>query len=262
VSLLPVALLVPAGVVAGVVGSAGGITSLISYPALLAVGVPPLPANVGNIVAAVVIGPGSALSSRRELKGTRQLLVRLLPVAALGSVAGALLLLATPPGVFARVVPFLVALGALVLLLQPTLVSWRSSDQADEGSERREGSNGGEPGLRALGVWVALISVYAGYFGAGSGVMFLAAVLFHESRVPQANAVKNVVVAATCAAAAVVLVLAAPVPWGSVVPLAAGLLVGSTLGPVLVRRMPGSAVRWLAAALGFGLATYLWLQPA
>ena len=111
-------------------------------------------------------------------------------------------------------------------------------------------------------VWVALVSVYAGYFGAGSGVMFLAAVLFHESRVPQANAVKNVVVAATCAAAAVVLVLTAPVPWGSVVPLAAGLLVGSTLGPVLVRRMPGSAVRWLAAALGFGLAAYLWLQPA
>lgn len=256
-SFHPVALLVPAGVVAGVVGSAGGITSLISYPALLAVGVPPLPANVGNIVAAVVIGPGSALSSRRELEGTQRLLVRLLPVAAVGSVAGALLLLATPPGVFARVVPFLVALGALVLLLQPRLVSWRSSDQAHEG---REGSDGGEPGLRALGVWVALISVYAGYFGAGSGVMFLAAVLFYESRVPQANAVKNVVVAATCAAAAVVLVLAAPVPWASVVPLAAGLLVGSALGPVLVRRMPGSAVRWFAATLGFGLAVYLWFQ--
>jgi len=250
VSLLPVALLVPAGVVAGVVGSAGGITSLISYPALLAVGVPPLPANVGNIVAAVAIGPGSALSSRRELEGTRRLLVRLLPVAAAGSVAGALLLLATPPGVFARVVPFLVALGSLVLLLQPVILSWRHGGQA------------GELGVGALGGWVALISVYGGYFGAGSGVMFLAAVLFYESRVPQANAVKNVVVAVTCAAAAVVLVLTAPVPWASVVPLAAGLLVGSALGPVLVRRMPGSAVRWLAAALGFGLAIYLWLQPS
>jgi uncharacterized membrane protein YfcA len=247
VSLLSVALLVPAGVVAGVVGSAGGITSLISYPALLAVGVPPLPANVGNIVAAVAIGPGSALSSRRELEGTRRLLVRLLPVAAAGSVAGALLLLATPPGVFARVVPFLVALGSLVLLLQPTILSWRRGEAFGAGT---------------LGLVVALVSVYGGYFGAGSGVMFLAAVLFYESRVPRANAVKNVVVAATCAAAAVVLILTAPVPWASVVPLAAGLLVGSALGPLLVRRVPGSAVRWLASALGFGLAVYLWLQPA
>ena len=246
-SLLPVALLVPAGVVAGVVGSAGGITSLISYPALLAVGVPPLPANVGNIVAAVAIGPGSALSSRRELEGSRRLLTRLLPVAAVGSVGGALLLLATPPGVFARVVPFLVAVGSLVLLLQPTILSWRRGEAFGAGT---------------LGLVVALVSVYGGYFGAGSGVMFLAAVLFYESRVPRANAVKNVVVAASCAAAAVVLILTAPVPWASVVPLAAGLLVGSALGPVLVRRMPGSAVRWLASALGFGLAVYLWLQPA
>jgi uncharacterized membrane protein YfcA len=245
VSLLSAALLVPAGVVAGVVGSAGGITSLISYPALLAAGVPPLPANVGNIVAAVAIGPGSALSSRSELAGTRPLLVRLLPVAAVCSVAGALLLLATPPGVFARVVPFLVALGSVVLLLQPVILSWR---------------RGGELGVGTLGVLVALVSVYSGYFGAGSGVMLLAAVLFYESRVPQANAVKNVVVAATCAAAAVVLILTAPVPWASVVPLAAGLLVGSAIGPVLVRRMPGSAVRWLAATLGFGLAVYLWFQ--
>jgi hypothetical protein len=247
VSLLPVALLVPAGVVAGVVGSAGGITSLISYPALLAVGVPPLPANVGNIVAAVAIGPGSALSSRRELEGTRRLLTRLLPVAAVGSVAGALLLLATPPGVFARVVPCLVALGSLVLLLQPAILSWRRGEAF---------------GVGTLGLVVALVSVYGGYFGAGSGVMFLAAVLFYESRVPRANAVKNVVVAATCMAAAVVLVLTAPVPWAAVVPLAAGLLVGSALGPVLVRRMPGTVVRWLASALGFGLALYLWFQPA
>jgi uncharacterized membrane protein YfcA len=117
------ALLVPAGVVAGVLGSAGGITSLVSYPALLAVGVPPLPANVANIVAATAMGPGAALSSRPELVGTRRLVTRLLVLGILGSVAGAVLLLSTPAGVFARVVPFLVALGALVLLLQPRLVT-------------------------------------------------------------------------------------------------------------------------------------------
>ena len=246
-TLLTALLLVPAGVVAGVLGSAGGITSLVSYPALLAAGVPPLPANVGNIVAAVALGPSSALASREELTGRRPVLLRLLPLALVGSAAGALLLLATPPGVFARIVPFLVATGALVLLLQPALVA-------------RHG--GGELGVGALALVVTPVSVYSGYFGAGSGVMFLAAVLFYESRVPPANAMKNVLVGVTCAAAALVLVLTAPVPWSAVVPLALGLLVGGALGPRVVRRVPGRVVRWFAAALGFGLAIYLWFAAA
>jgi uncharacterized membrane protein YfcA len=247
VTFLHAVLLVPAGVVAGVLGSAGGITSLVSYPALLAVGLPPLPANVGNIVAAVALGPGSTLASRTELAGRRPVLLRLLPLALAGAVGGTLLLLSTPPGVFARIVPFLVATGALVLLLQPTLLSRR---------------RGGELGVGTLALVVAGVSVYSGYFGAGSGVMFLAAVLFYESRIPPANAMKNVLVGVTCAAAAVVLVVTAPVPWSAVAPLALGLLVGGALGPGLVRRVPGHVVRWGAAALGFGLAVYLWFQAA
>jgi len=246
VSRLAVALLVPAGIVAGVLGSAGGITSLVSYPALLAAGVPPLPANVANIVAATAIGPGAALSSRPELVGTRRLVIRLLVLGIVGSVAGAGLLLSTPPGVFARVVPFLVATGALVLLLQPRLVTWR----------------GGAVPVGTLSAFVVVVSVYSGYFGAGSGVMFLAIVLFYEARVPQANAIKNVVVTVTCAAAALVLVLTGPVPWAAVLPLAGGLLVGGALGPMVVRRLPGRVVRWTGAALGFVLAVYLWLRPA
>lgn len=246
-SPLNIALLVPAGVVAGVLGSAGGITSLVSYPALLAVGVPPLPANVGNIVAAVAMGPGSALASREELAGTRPVLLRLFPAAVGGSAVGALLLLVTPPAVFGHIVPFLVATGALVLLFQPTLVSLRRSAGM---------------GLGALALLVTAVSVYGGYFGAGSGVMFLAAVLFYESRVPPANAVKNVLVTVCCAAAAVVLVLTASVPWAAVLPLAVGLLVGGALGPVLVRRVPGRFVRWFGAALGFVLAVYLWFEAA
>jgi uncharacterized membrane protein YfcA len=246
VSPLAALLLVPAGVLAGVLGSAGGITSLVSYPALLAVGLPPLPANVANIVAAVALGPGSALASREELAGRRAVLLRLLPVALVGSAAGALILLITPPGVFERIVPFLVALGSLVLLLQPTLLAW----------------HGGELGVGALSLAVVPVAVYSGYFGAGSGVMFLAVVLFHEARVPLANAIKNVLVGVTCAAAALVLVGTASVPWSAVAPLAAGLLVGGALGPRVVRRVPGRVVRWVAAALGFALALYLWFTAA
>src|ERR1700753_3116639 len=102
-----------AGIVAGVVGTAGGITSLVSYPALLLVGIPALPANVTNIVALVACWPGSALASRPELAGRRSWLLRWLPVAAIGGAAGSALLLSTPGGVFTRVVPFLVLTGSL-----------------------------------------------------------------------------------------------------------------------------------------------------
>src|ERR1700761_3184285 len=103
-----VALIGAAGIAAGVVGTAGGITSLVSYPALLAVGIPALPANVTNIVALVACWPGSALASRPELAGSGSWLRRWAPVAALGGAAGSALLLFTPAGVFSRVVPFLV----------------------------------------------------------------------------------------------------------------------------------------------------------
>src|SRR5689334_14365051 len=116
-----VLVLLLAGVVAGVVGSAGGITSLVSYPALLAVGVPALPANVTNMVAGAACWPGSALTSRREMVGAGPGLRRELPVAALGAAVGAVLLLVTPPGTFALVVPYLVAAGAVALLAQPLL---------------------------------------------------------------------------------------------------------------------------------------------
>src|ERR1022692_3666013 len=103
------ALLLSAGVLAGMVGSAGGTASLISYPALLAVGIAPLAANVTNAVAFVASWPGSALGSRPELRGQARCLRRWAPLAAAGGAAGAALLLLTPAGVFDRVVPFLVA---------------------------------------------------------------------------------------------------------------------------------------------------------
>ncbi len=113
------ALLLGVGALAGIVGTAGGITSLVSYPALLAVGLPALSANVANIVALVSCWPGSALASRPELDGKGPWLVRWAPVSAAGGVAGAALLLSTPAGVFAKIVPFLVAGGSIALLLGP-----------------------------------------------------------------------------------------------------------------------------------------------
>jgi uncharacterized membrane protein YfcA len=249
VSPVEAAILLTTGIVAGVVGSGGCITSLVSYPALLAVGIPPLPANVVNLVAAAATGPGAAVSSRRELADAGPVLLRLLPVAALCSVVGSVLLLTTPTGVFARMVPFLVAAGSLVLIAQPALMKLRERILV------------GAPFLTVL--LVGAISIYGGYFGAGSGVMLLAVVsVLVDPRIPPANAIKNMLIGATSLAAAAVFMINGGVQWNAVLPLAAGLLGGSALGPVVVRHLPPNLVRWLAAGFGLFFAGYLWFGPA
>jgi uncharacterized protein len=240
-------LLIGAGIVSGVVGSGGGVTSLVSYPALLAAGVPPLPASMANLIAGVAMGPGSALTSRRELSGGVSALKRLLPAVALGTMVGSGLLLVTPPGIFARMVPFLVASASILLVVQPALMKLRK--------------HGPDDGAVLDVAVVGAVSIYGGYFGAGSGVMLLAVILLLvDARVPPANAIKNILVATTSLTAAAVFSTMAQVPWSAVIPLAGGLLVGSALGPPIVRRLPPDIVRWFAAAFGFVLAILLWFD--
>ncbi|MGH8982171.1 MAG: sulfite exporter TauE/SafE family protein [Acidimicrobiales bacterium] len=238
--------LLVAGVVAGAVGTAGGITSLVSYPALLLVGLPALAANVANLVALVVCLPGAGLASRAELAGRGRWLARWAWVPAAGSAAGSGLLLSTSPGAFERVVPFLVAAGSLVLLAQPRL-------------DARAG--GRVHGSRALAGGLLPLSVYNGYFGAGSGVMTLALMLLAADReLPRANALKNVLVGVATLASAIVLVSFDGVVWHAVVPLAAGLFVGSTIGPGVARRVPPVALRWAVALFGVGFAIQLFVS--
>ncbi len=168
-------------------------------------------------------------------------------MAAAGGAAGSVLLLTTPPGVFSDIVPFLVAAGSLALLLTPVLIGLRAR------RPRPAGSRVALPG-------VGLLSVYGGYFGAGSGVMLLTlGLVLLDPHLPRANAIKNMLVGAAGVASAIVFVVAGPVDWPAVAPLAAGFLIGSTLGPVLARRVPARVVRWVVAALGFALAVDLWL---
>lgn len=241
--------LVIAGVLAGVIGTAGGITSLVSYPALLAVGVSTFDANVANLVASLACWPASALASRLELREVRAVLPAGLVAAALGGAAGTGALLLTPAVVFDHVVPILVATGAMVLLIQPRLTAW---------SERR-GGHGRLVGALVVGA----ISVYSGYFGAGSGVMLLAATLvLMNPRVPEANACKNMFLGASATTSAFILVAVASPPWSAVAPLAVGLFLGSIIGPVVARTLPARFIRWAVAVLGFALAAELLLGGA
>ncbi len=240
-----------AGAVAGVVGTAGGITSLVSYPALLLAGVVPLQANIANLVALVVCWPGSAAASRPELEGQGAWLRRWCLVAAVGGGAGSVLLLSTPAGVFGRVVPFLVAAGSLALLLQP----WIAAHSALQSATGRGSALLFPAGLLAL-------SVYNGYFGAGSGVLTLALLLLTtEPVLARANALKNMLVGAATIVSAVLFAIVTHVDWMAVGPLAAGLFAGSLAGPWVARRMPPALLRWLVALSGLALAIRLWIAP-
>ena len=241
-----------AGALAGLVGTAGGITSLVSYPALLLAGIAPLQANVANIVALVACWPGSALASRSELAGKRAWLRRWGVVAALGGTVGSVLLLVTPAGVFGQVVPFLVVIGSLALLLQPRIAAWQSR-RADRG----RGS------ALVLSAGLLALSVYNGYFGAGSGVLLLALLLLTtEPSLVSANALKNMLVGAATITSAVLFALFAHVDWSAVAPLAAGTFLGSLAGPRVARRLPPGLLRWLVALTGLALAVRLWIEPA
>ena len=244
--------LVGAGAVAGLVGTAGGITSLVSYPALLLAGVAPLQANIANLVALVACWPGSAVASQPELRGRGPWLLRWGAVAAAGGAAGSVLLLVTPSGVFGRVVPFLVAAGSLALLFQPWLAT-RPAWQDGPGRGR----------ALLLPVGVLTLSVYNGYFGAGSGVLLLALLLLTvDPHLASSNALKNMVVGAATIASAVLFAALTRVDWAAVAALALGLFAGSLIGPWVARRLPPGILRWLVALSGLALAIRLWLVPA
>lgn len=250
ISAADVALLVGAGALAGIVGTAGGITSLISYPALLSVGLPALPANVTNIVALVACGPGSALASRPELAGRGSWLRRWAAVTAAGGAVGSGLLLSTPAGVFVRVVPFLLVFASIGLVLQPRLSAWHETHLLR-----------GNQFLLPCGLFS--VSVYNGYFGAGAGVMVLALLLLTvDQHMARANALKNVLVGVATVVSAVTFAVFGPVGWTAVGPLALGMFVGSTIGPSVARRIPGNVLRWLVALTGLGLAIRLWVAPS
>ena len=232
------------------VGSAGGTASLISYPALLAAGIPALAANVTNAVAVVASLPGSALGSRPELHEQGRRLLRLAPLPLVGGAAGAVLLLSTPAGVFGRIVPFLMAFAALALLVQPRVSAWQDKHPGKSGRF-----------LSPCGLFA--VWIYDGYWGAGAGVMSLAVLLLTvEEHLARANALKNVLLGVADVACSIVFVLYGPVRWAAVVPLALGFLVGSRVGPPLARRVPANVLRIVVALAGLGFAVHLWLSPS
>jgi uncharacterized membrane protein YfcA len=242
------AFLVLAGVGAGLTGSIAGLASLISYPALLAAGLPPVTANVTNTAALVVVGVGSVSVSRPELAGQGRRLLPLMAAGVVGGATGALLLLITPAGGFEKIVPWLIGGASVAILLQrsPRELAVAGAAQA----ARRD--------QWWLPVAVLAISVYGGYFGAAAGVLMLATFLLTTGEgLPRSNAMRNVVLGVANSVAAIGFVLFASIVWSAALPLAIGLFLGSLLGPRIVRVAPQTALRRVIALAGLCLAIYL-----
>ena len=242
------ALLLAAGVAAGVCGTVTGIGSVFSYPALLATGLPALSANVTNTLSLALGFPGGIYSSRPELGGQASRAWRLALACALGSALGAALLLISPPGIFEKVVPFLVAAASAAILLprpHPT-----ESQRVEQSRLQR----------RTLLATVA-VSIYNGYFAAAGGVLIIAVLLATTSwSFRHINALKNVLIVASDVAAAIAYASFGPVSWPALPPLVIGLLLGAWLGPAIARRLPPDKLRYGIALAGLALGIKLGLD--
>ena len=243
------AFLAAAGVVGGLTGSIAGLASIATYPALLLVGLPPVTANVTNTVALVFNGIGSVSGSRPELEGQGAWLKRIVPVAAVGAVIGAALLLTTPAEGFEKSVPVLLALASVAIVIPRTATRDRESRRSpaahchSAGRDRRDLSH---LYLRRL--------LRRRRRSASRSRCCCARATPHFAH---ANAAKNVIAGVANSVAALIFVFLAPVHWPAVVALGLGCLVGSRLGPIVVRHAPAGPLRVAIGAAGLALAIKL-----
>jgi uncharacterized protein len=237
-----------AGVLGGLTGSIAGLASVATYPALLLVGLPPVTANVTNTVALVFNGVGSVWGSRPELEGQQKWITRIAPVAVLGGVAGAALLLSTPPEGFEKVVPILLGLASAAILLPR-----RGNRRVRVADHQRHTA-----GVLLESTAIFLICIYGGYFGAAAGVLLLALLLrAGHATLAHANASKNVILGIANGVAAILFAFLAPVHWPAVLALGIGCLIGSRLGPIVVRHAPAAPLRAVIGVAGLALAVKL-----
>jgi uncharacterized protein len=245
-----------AGGVAGTINTVVGTGSLISFPTLLALGVPPVVANASNTTGLVPGGLSGMLGYRRELVAQRARLAPLLVASLAGGAVGAGLLLTLPRSAFDAVVPALVLLGSLLVALQPAVGRRLRARAARNGATGERDPAVSRPVIGAT----ALLGVYGGYFGAGQGVILIALLgLAGRTDLQAVNALKNAAVTAANCAAAVVFVGVADLDWTVVALIAAGSVLGGQIGARVARRLPAPLLRALVVAVGLVVGVRLGL---
>ena len=231
-----------AGIGAGTINTVVGSGTLITFPVLLSVGLPPVTANVSNTIGLVPGSVSGAIGYRAELKGQRDRLLRLGSASLLGGLLGAILLLVLPAGAFKAIVPVLIGLALVLVVLQPRLSRWVA--------RRRQGEPHPHGGLPLLaGVFAA--GVYGGYFGAAQGVLLLGLMgLLLADTLQRMNAVKNVLALIVNGVSGLFFAFAAPVDWTAALLVAGGSVIGGQIGARVGRRLPPLALRVVIVLVG------------
>ncbi len=252
------ALLLAAGFAGGTVNAVVGSGTLITFPALLAAGLPPVTANGTNTTGLVFGSASSAYGYRRELSGRWRRLAAQLVASFLAACAGAALVLLLPERVFTAVVPWLIAGAAVLVAVQPRISAW-AERRAAARVEQTPADHAEH--ATALTAGVAASGVYGGYFGAAQGVVLMAVLgALYDDDVQHANGAKNLLAAAANLAAALVFALAGRVDWAAAAAVAIGALVGGLVGARFARRLPRPVLRGAVVLVGVIAAGSLLLR--
>lgn len=293
-SITSLLLILLAGIGAGFVGYAVGASSLVSYPALLAFGIPPVLANASNTVGVVGTGIGGVMGARKELKGQAVRSITYVVIGAFGGVAGAFLLLKLDPSVFEFAAPVLILLSSLIIAINPRGRMQAKQAAADataqlkhiEATEATDATDATDAAKRATTptaphrppeqlvqpmsqdswwVWLGVVAVaiYSGYFGAGAGTLALAVLdaakigPFHKI-----NALKTLIGTGANISASVVFIIQGAVDWPAAIMLCIGCFIGGYIAPSITRKIPANIMRAAAVIAGIiltidlGLKTY------
>ena len=254
-----------AGVGAGTINAVVGSGTLITFPTLLALGVPPVTANISNNIGLVPGSVAGAVGYRRELEGQRSRVLRLLVFSTCGGLAGAVLLLVLPEGAFEAVVPALILLGVVLVIAQPRLSAWIAARRAErhaDGARTTDAAWWVYPAVLATGV-------YGGYFGAAQGVLLMGALgIGVADTLQRLNGAKNVLAAAVNGVAGLLFVavaelglfgIDADIDWWVVLLIGAGSVAGGFLGAAFGRRLPSAALRAFIVVVGLVAAAVILL---
>ena len=290
-SITSLLLILLAGIGAGFVGYAVGASSLVSYPALLAFGIPPVLANASNTVGVVGTGIGGVMGARKELKGQAVRSITYVVIGAFGGVAGAFLLLKLDPSVFEFAAPVLILLSSLIIAINPRGRMQAKQAAADATAqlkhiEATDATDATDAAKRATTptaphrppeqlvqpmsqdswwVWLGVVAVaiYSGYFGAGAGTLALAVLdaakigPFHKI-----NALKTLIGTGANISASVVFIIQGAVDWPAAIMLCVGCFIGGYIAPPITRKIPANIMRAAAVIAGIiltidlGLKTY------
>jgi uncharacterized membrane protein YfcA len=236
------------GMLAGGINAVVGSGTLVTFPVLLAVGYPPVVANVSNSLGLVPGSVSGAIGYRTELGGQRTRLLRLGAAALFGAVLGAVLLLMLPASAFETIVPALIVLALVLVALQP----WLSRKLAEMREDRHP--HGGP--LLLLAIFGT--GIYGGYFGAAQGVLMLALMgILMDENLQRINAVKNVLASVVNLSSGIVFVFIADVAWLVVLLLAVGSIIGGQVGAKIGRRLSAVWLRGVIVIVGIAAIVQL-----